>query len=186
MKKRYLWLVRQTFRTLRHKRLRHRPWWRKLTGPLRDRHLWIPSRDAVAVGLAIGMFFSVMPMPGQAVVSAVLAMKCRANVPFAVGACFLSNPFTMVPIWTAQLWIGNLVQKHLPVPMPSVLSRMEAVLPGIGAVNAGSFIVGAVILGCMLAIGSFLLIHCLARILPHHLPVSRRANVPLRKNGART
>ncbi len=185
MKRRYIWLVRQTIRTLRHKRLRHRPWWRKLTLPLTDRHLWKPCRDSVAVGLSIGMFFAVMPMPGQAVVSAVLAMKLRGNVPFAVGACFLSNPFTMVPIWTAQVWIGSLVQSHLPVPMPAVFSRMETALPGLGTVNAGSFIVGSVVSGCLLALGSFLVIHCLARILPHHLPVTRNARAPLRTSGER-
>lgn len=177
MKRRYLWLVRQTFRTLRHKKLRHRPWWRRLTSPLTDRALWKPSRDSVAIGTAIGMFFAVMPMPGQAAAAAVLAMKCRANVPFAVGPCFLSNPFTMVPIWTMQLWLGNLVQSHLPVPMPAILNRMEAALPGIGSINAGNFVVGSIVSGCLLAAISFLLVHCLACLLPHHLPVvSRRAS----------
>jgi hypothetical protein len=72
MKKRYLWLVRRAYRTLRHKRLRHRAWWRKLTKPLFERRLWMPCRDSVAVGTAIGMFFAVMPMPMQSVAAALI------------------------------------------------------------------------------------------------------------------
>jgi uncharacterized protein (DUF2062 family) len=170
MKARYLWLVRNSFRALRHRRMRHRPWWRKLTKPVFDRQLWIPCRDSVASGSAIGAFFAVMPMPAQSLAAALLTMRCRGNVPFAVGVCFLSNPLTNVPIWTAQLWLGNFIQRHVPVPMPSVLSHMETTLPGLGAVNAGGFIVGSVASGCILAAVAFALAHCFATLLPLHLP----------------
>ncbi len=52
MKTRYIWLVRKTFRALRHRRLRDRPWRRRLTKPLFDRQLWKPCRDSVASGAA--------------------------------------------------------------------------------------------------------------------------------------
>ena len=86
MKRRYLKLVRQAFKTLRHKRLRHRPWWQSLSRPLFDRSLWVPCRDTVSAGLAFGLFFSVMLMPFQSLPAAVLAMRFRANVPFAMAA----------------------------------------------------------------------------------------------------
>lgn len=174
MKARYLWLVRQSFRTLRHRRMRHRPWWRKLTKPLFDRHLWKPCRDSVASGATIGSFFAVMPMPAQSLAAALVAMRCKGNVPFAVGFCFLSNPFTNVPIWSAQLWLGNFIQHHVPVPMPAILSKMEATLPGLGPVNAGGFIVGSVASGCLLAAVVFGLARCFALLLPLHLPAKIR------------
>jgi len=174
MKKRYIWLVRRAYRTLRHPRLRHRVWWRKLTKPLFERRLWKPCRDTVAVGTAIGMFFAVMPMPLQSVFAALVALRMKANVPFAIGACFLSNPFTNVPIWIAQLYIGNFIQKNIPVPMPDILDHMEKTLPGVGTINAANFIVGSIVSGLLLAFLSFPLVHLFSAIMPHHLPVLKR------------
>jgi uncharacterized protein len=173
MKKRYLWLVRRAYRTLRHPRLRHRAWWRKLTQPLFERRLWKPCRDSVAVGTAIGMFFAVMPMPLQSVAAALVAVRARANVPFAIGACFLSNPITNVPIWIGQLFIGNFILKHLPVSMPGELLKLETSLPGVGPINVGSFIVGSVVSGLLLAFLAFPLVHLFSAIMPHHLPVMK-------------
>jgi uncharacterized protein (DUF2062 family) len=181
MKSNYLWLVRKSFRTLRHRRMRHRPWWRALTNPLFDRHLWKPCRDTVASGAAIGAFFAVMPMPAQSLAAALVTMRCKGNVPFAIGFCFLSNPFTNLPIWSAQLWLGNFIQRHLPVPMPSILCNMEATLPGLGSVNAGGFIVGSVASGCLLAVVTFAMVRFIAVLLPLYLPAtikSLKAVVP--------
>jgi len=185
MKKRYLWLVRRAYRTLRHPRLRHRVWWRKLTKPLFERRLWKPCRDSVAVGAAIGMFFAVMPMPLQSVAAALIAVRARANVPIAIGACFLSNPFTNVPIWIGQMYIGNFILKHLHVSMPGELMNLTTHLPGVGAINVGSFIVGSIVSGVLLALLAFPLVHLFSAIMPHHLPVlkgrfkiSRSAEVP--------
>ena len=63
MKKRYLRIVRRMYRALRHPRLRHRDWWQALTHALFERRLWMPCRDTVATGLAIGMFFAAV-IPG--------------------------------------------------------------------------------------------------------------------------
>ncbi len=174
MKKRYLWLVRRAYRTLRHPRLRHRVWWRKLTKPLFERRLWMPCRDSVAVGTSIGMFFAVMPMPMQSVAAALIAVRARANVPFAIGACFLSNPLTNVPIWICQMFIGNFVVKHLHVTMPGELMKLETQLPGVGTINVGSFIVGSIVSGVLLALLAFPLVHLFSAIMPHHLPVLKR------------
>lgn len=174
MKSRYIWLFRKASRALRHRRLRDRPWWRQLTKPIFQRQLWKPCRDSVATGAAIGAFFAVMPIPAQTIAASLLAMKCKGNIPFALGICLLSNPFTNIPIWSAQLWLGNLIQKHLPVPMPSILSNMETTLPGLGSVNAGGFIVGSVASACLLSVAAFLLVHGFAAIAPRYLPVKPR------------
>jgi hypothetical protein len=139
-----------------------------------DRHLWKPYRDSVATGCAIGAFFAVTPIPAQTIAAALVAMKFKGNMPFALGICILSNPFTNVPIWSAQLWLGNLIQKHLPVPMPSILSDMETTLPALGSVNAGGFIVGSILSSCLLAAAAFSLVHAFAAVFPRHLPVKPR------------
>lgn len=174
MKSSYIWLFRKAFRALRHRRLRDRLWWQRLTTPLFDRQLWKPCRHSVAAGSAIGAFFSMIPIPVQFLGAALVATKCRGNVPFAMGICLLSNPFTTLPIWSAQLWLGNLIQKHLPVSMPSILTNVETTLPGLGMVNAGGFIVGLLASACLLSIAAFALVYGFATLFPRYLPVKSR------------
>lgn len=160
------------YRALRHPKLRHRGWWRKMTRPLFERRLWKPCRDTVATGLSVGMFFAVLPIPAQSLFAAVVAMRMRSNVPFAMAACWLSNPFTYPIIWPAQLFLGNWTQKTFHLPMPEILG-MEKSFPLVGTVHAGNFILGAIVLGLLLALATFPLIHLFSALLPHHLPVRK-------------
>jgi len=174
MKKRYLRMVRQAFKTLRHRRLRHRPWWRTVTRPLFDRSLWVPCRDTVANGLAFGLFFSVMLMPFQSLPAALLAMRFRGNVPFAMAATWLSNPFTTPAILFGQFSLGQWLRDTLGVPMPHFLTIVEFVVPGVGTFNAASFILGMIISGVLLALCAYPLVHLFSALMPHHLPVRHR------------
>ena len=174
MKVHYLRMVRRAFRALRHRKLRHRPWWQKLSKPLFHRSLWVPCRDTVAAGLAIGLFFSMVPFIPQSIFAAILAMRVRANVPFAMAACFVSNPFTNVPCWIAQVWAGRLIIDVFNIPEP----KGHVNLPGMGQVSVGDFIVGFPAVGLALALLAYPLVHLFSAVLPHHLPVRRhRAKV---------
>ncbi len=183
MKARYLKLVRQSFRMLRHKRMRDRPWWRKLTKPLMDRHLWIPCRDTVAAGLAIGMFFSmILILPFQMIFAAVLAMRFRVNVPFAMAACWVSNLLTNVPIGMAQVWLGAWMRSALGFPMPGFLTKVYFKIPEIGEVNAASFLLGMFVSAVLVALAAFPIVHLFSAFMPHHLPVKKA--LPLRTSKA--
>ena len=133
MKVHYLRIVRRTFRALRHPKLRNNRWWKKITKPLFHRSLWMPCRDTVASGLAIGLFFSMMPLIPQSLFAAVLAMRAKVNVPFAMAACFISNPFTNVPFWYAQIHLGQWLIDFFSLPVPSFLAKATMSLPGVGA-----------------------------------------------------
>lgn len=170
MKVHYLRMVRRAFRALRHRKLRHRPWWQKLSKPLFHRSLWVPCRDTVAAGLAIGLFFSMVPFIPQSIFAAILAMRVRANVPFAVAACFVSNPFTNVPFWIAQIALGRWLIDLFSLPEP----KGHVTLPGLGVVSVGDFIVGFPAMGFLMALAAYPLVHLFSAILPHHLPVRRR------------
>jgi uncharacterized protein (DUF2062 family) len=186
MKKRYLRIVRRMYRALRHPRLRHRDWWQALTHALFERRLWMPCRDTVATGLAIGAFFAVMPLPLQMLFAGVVAMRFRSNVPIAMAACWLSNPLTNLPIWGFQLWLGTWLCDLTGLPMPSMPWLRNAIdwlrqkdwfevpIPEfIAHANLGSFLLGAVVSGFLFAAIAFPLVHLFALLMPHHLP-SRR------------
>lgn len=174
MKKRYLRLVRSAFRSLRHPRLRHRPWWQAVTRPISNRALWIPCRDTVATGLAIGLFFSMMLMPFQMVPAALLAMMFRANVPFAMAACWITNPVTAGPAFFGQFVLGDWMRKTLGVPMPHFIAQVEFTVKGVGELNAASYILGMITSGVVLALLAYPIVHLFSALMPHHLPVRRR------------
>src|SRR6478609_9265275 len=137
MKVHYLRMVRRAFRALRHKKLRHRPWWQKISKPLFHRSLWVPCRDTVAAGLAIGLFFSMVPAIPQSIFAAILAMRVKANVPSAMAACFISNPFTNVPFWIAQITLGRWLIQFFSLPVPHFLEKAHLPLPQVGMVSFG-------------------------------------------------
>lgn len=174
MKRRYLRLVRKAFRSLRHPKLRHRPWWQTMTRPLMERTLWVPCRDSVAVGLAFGLFFSVMLMPFQSVPAALLAMRFRGNVPIAIAACWISNPITAPPLFWAQFKLGHLLHDVLGVPMPHFLTNVSFNVQHVGEFNAANFILGMIALGVLLALSAFPITHLFSAVMPHHLPVRKR------------
>lgn len=176
MKKRYLRIVRSSFRALRHRRLRHRRWWQVITRPLFDRSLWVPCRDTVANGLAIGLFFSMIPIPLQSIFAALITMRAKANVPFAMAACFVSNPLTNVPIWLAQARLGRWLYESLAIPMPHFM-KDHLTVPGVGQLSIGTIILGVTASGVILAICSYPIVHLFSAILPGHLPVIRRKPV---------
>lgn len=174
MKVHYLRMVRRAFRALRHRKLRHRPWWQKISKPLFHRSLWVPCRDTVASGLAIGLFFSMVPVIPQSIVAAIVAMRARANVPLAMAACFISNPFTNVPFWIAQVRLGQWLIDVLSLPVPPFLAKGQAHLPGVGAISVSNFIVGFVAMGVLMGLAAYPIVHLFSAVLPHHLPVRRK------------
>jgi uncharacterized protein (DUF2062 family) len=178
MKKHYLRLVRRAFRALRHPLLRHRGWWRKLSSPLFHRSLWKPCRDSVASGLSAGLFFSMMPMPFQMIPAALITMFFRGNVAIAMGACWLSNPLTQVPIWWFQFRLGEWLRTLLSIPMPEFLVRVNVELPGAGSLNVADFVLGFLTCGVVLALIAFPLTHLFSAVLPHYLPVRRHRPPP--------
>lgn len=171
MKRRYLRLVRQAFRTLRHRKLRHRPWWQAITRPITNRVLWIPCRDSVASGLALGLFFSMMLMPFQSIPAAILAIRLRANVPIAMAACWITNPITSGPVLLGQLFLGHWLRNTIGVPMPHFLSMVHFEVPGVGSLNAASYILGMITSGVIVALCAYPIVHLFSAIMPHHLPV---------------
>lgn len=197
MKRQYLKMVKSTYRMLRHKRLRHRMWWRRLTQPLFDRQLWRPCRDTVASGLAVGLFFAMMAMPFQMIAAALTALKFRGNIPFAVAGCWVSNMVTHIPIWVAQVGLGDWMRDKLNIPMPEFLVASAIHIPeswenfytenAVGAwmrntvgialpesLNAASFLLGMMVSGFLLAALAYPVVYLFSAIVPHYLPVVKR------------
>lgn len=139
-----------------------------------NRALWIPCRDTVASGLAIGLFFSMMLMPFQMIPAGILAMRVRANVPFAMAACWVTNPVTAGPVLFGQFFLGQWLRDVLSVPMPHFLTNVAFHVPGVGTLNAASYILGMIVSGVVVALSAYPIVHLFSAIMPHHLPVRRK------------
>ncbi|NJR43891.1 MAG: DUF2062 domain-containing protein [Akkermansiaceae bacterium] len=114
-----------------------------------------------------------IPLIPQSIFAAIIAMRAKANVPFSIAACFISNPLTNGPFWAAQLWLGSWLNHHLPLPMPGFLGKAHCSLPGLGVVSMNDFIVGFIALGVIMALAAYPIVHAFSAIMPHHLPVRR-------------
>ena len=65
----------------------------------------------------VGLFTAFMPVPGQMVVAALLAVRLRCNLPLSVGLVWITNPLTMGPIYYLAYRIGALL---IDVPVQQV------------------------------------------------------------------
>ncbi len=92
---------------------------RRLGERMFHNELWQPTRRRVAGGMAVGAFFSMLPAPGQTIGAALLAYFTRVNMPAAVAATWISNPFTMPFFIYAQYRLGCIILGQGPSEVPT-------------------------------------------------------------------
>ena len=79
---------------------------RPLRHLLQDPELWHPHRRSVGVACFIGMFCAFIPLPGQMLIVAALAVAARCNLPIAVGLVWVTNPITFTPMFLFAYRLG--------------------------------------------------------------------------------
>jgi uncharacterized protein (DUF2062 family) len=65
------------------------------------------NRRMVTRGVAIGIFWGFIPMPMQMLAVMATTPFIRFNVPIAISMVWLSNPFTMPPMYYMEYLTGN-------------------------------------------------------------------------------
>ncbi|WP_166638743.1 DUF2062 domain-containing protein [Paraglaciecola marina] len=73
---------------------------------LHDPNLWHLNRRSAAGAVAVGLFFAFIPLPFQMWLSAGMAIPLRVNLPLSVATVWITNPFTMPPIFYGAYLIG--------------------------------------------------------------------------------
>jgi len=152
--KRYL-PEQHTFREHRHIRL--------FGTLLHDHSIWRLTRRSVAGAVGIGVFIAFVPIFGQMLVAAALAIYFRINLPIAVVFTWISNPFTFAPMLYVAYRLGSTL---LDLPIVYTRFRLDyewflGILHEIWL----PLLVGGVILGAAAGTISYYLIHMLWRIL---------------------
>jgi uncharacterized protein len=79
---------------------------RPLGALLHDPALMALHRKSVVRALAIGVFYGLLPIPGQTVVAGLTAIMVRCNLPVAIVSVWITNPITLGPIFYGQYAFG--------------------------------------------------------------------------------
>lgn len=76
---------------------------------LRDPYLFHMNRRSVSLAFFAGVFCAFLPIPGQTLTAALLALWWRANLPISMTLIWVTNPITMPPILYANYELGRWV-----------------------------------------------------------------------------
>jgi uncharacterized protein len=127
---------------------------------LHHKDFWHLNEKSVAHALLVGLFVTVIPIPGQMILAVLLGIPLRANLLLAVALVWLSNPLTMGPIAFVAYCLGRVV---LQLPMIPVTS-LDAFLKNIHLIWE-PFLVGSLLLGLILGAVGYLLSRLIAKVL---------------------
>jgi hypothetical protein len=76
-------------------------------------HIWRFDINSLAGGLTAGLFIAFTPtIPFQMLLSTIVVIALRVNLPIALAACWLTNPVTAVPIFMAAHKFGRHLLEH--------------------------------------------------------------------------
>ena len=80
-------------------------------------NLWHINRYSSSMAFFVGLFVAFMPIPGQMVLAATLAVLLSCNLPLSVGLVWITNPVTMPAIFYLAYRLGAMI---VDVPMQAV------------------------------------------------------------------
>ncbi len=120
------------------------------------------SRPVVARGIAIGLFVALTPTMGlQTVLMLVLCALLRGNFIAAFTVSWISNPFTLAPLYLGYYLLGQWLVERLFDPLSPLVNGS---LPA-GTLEAICLGLGSLLVALPAALTGYLLYHALARVL---------------------
>ena len=108
-------------------------------------NLWHVNRYSASMAFFVGLFVAFMPIPGQMVLAALLAVLLRCNLPLSVGLVWITNPVTIPAMFYLAYRVGALI---IDVPVQALEFELNLgwLRNSIGAIwkplFLGSFICG--------------------------------------------
>jgi uncharacterized protein len=90
-------------------------WYLSMFGDrLTDSYLWSLNRHSITAAFGVGIAVSFIPLPIHLVLVVLAAIVWRLNLPVAIAATYVVNPFTMVPAYYAAYRVGVALLRHKP------------------------------------------------------------------------
>ena len=82
---------------------------------LHDPNLFHLNRHSVSVAFFAGIFCAFLPVPGQSVLAALLALLLRCNMPIAFALVWITNPLTAPPVFFLNFELGRWLLDRPPM-----------------------------------------------------------------------
>ncbi len=140
---------------------------------LHDPNLWHLNRRSVSGAFAVGLFVAMIPIPFQMVVAAAFAIFTRVNLPIAAGLAWVTNPFTVGPMFYFAYKVGTWILHVEPRDFNFELSY-DWLMAELGAIWA-PFLLGCLIVGLVLAVAGYISIRLVWRIyIANHIKKRRQ------------
>ncbi len=111
-------------RISRQYRRNHATAWylRPFAAVLRHPMYFALNRRSVTGALAIGLFISLLPVPGHTPLAVLVALLVGVNLGVAVLAAWINTPFTLLPVFYAEYRLGALLLGQPPQPWPQAVT----------------------------------------------------------------
>jgi uncharacterized protein (DUF2062 family) len=106
------------------------------------------TRKSAAKAFLVGIFCAFLPIPGQMIVAAFLALWIGSNLPISIGLVWLTNPITIPPIFYTTYKLGAWILGTPPVKIHWELHSIHTELATIwwplltGSLLCGVFLSG--------------------------------------------
>ncbi len=94
------------------------------------------SPERIALGVAVGTFVGLTPTVGVQMAMVVLIAaipKFGFNVPIACAMVWISNPFTMIPLYYGMYWLGVLLLGRREIHFAQFEATVQALIDSIGS-----------------------------------------------------
>ncbi len=120
------------------------------------------NRKTIGRAIWIGLFVGFLPIPMQMLVAVMLALVARVNIPVAAIGVWVTNPFTMVPLYYLAYRLGATMLEMPIEPWPADFN-FSAFYQDMGGIWI-AMLYGGVVLGLSLATASYILFNVVWRI----------------------
>lgn len=147
---------------------------------LHDPNLWHLNRYSVSGAFAIGLFICYIPIPLQMLQAAILAIFFRVNLPISVSLVFITNPFTIPPMFYIAYRVGVLAMGLEAQPFDFQFS-LDWLFLELGALWR-PFLLGCLIMATISSIIGFITVRLLWRLHLLQRIKERKLLRQLRKN----
>ena len=116
----------------------------KFSGHLRTRtYLWSFKEHQVGPAILVGSVVAFLPLFGvQLITVMVLALILKVNLPIIAGLQFISNPFTLIPIYLANYKVGSWLLEILGLS-PIQSGEKIGVVFGVNSTMLGGIVLGS-------------------------------------------
>lgn len=145
-----------------HDKIREHKHLRIVRPLMEDPNLLHLNRRSVAGGFAVGLFFAWIPVPFQMLLSAIAAIILRVNLPLSVVLVWITNPFTMPPMFYFAYKVGTWILGQHPKKIKFELT-MEWITQSLGT-HWQPFLLGCFVMAVISSLLGFVILRGVWRI----------------------